>query len=406
MKERKLYQDLWQTLAGFKPMVFMAGPRQAGKTTLARMIAGRFTNHFYFNYDILDNKQALIESPYFYERLNRKDDSTPLIVLDEIHKHHNWKNYLKGVYDRDSRRYQFLVSGSGRLDMYKKGGDSLAGRYLMFHLWPFTLAEMLNRRQPLDDFLKDPLAAASEESNAMRKTWTALSRWSGFPEPFLKGADDFYTLWSRNYLHQLLYEDVRSMVVVQKADQMASLLSLLPSRIGSPIAMDNLARDIGVSFDSVRTWLEVFENFYLIFRLSPWNRRIGRAILKEKKVYLFNFPMIENEGARFENMVAVELLRAVTAWSDAGKGDFSLHYARTKDGHEADFVIARGHQPFLLVEAKLDDDSVGPGLRKIQRCLQTPAVQVVNRRGVFKRLSNDSCRILVISAERWLATLP
>jgi hypothetical protein len=406
MKTRPRYQELWRQLAGLKPMVFMAGPRQAGKTTLARQLAGGFANQLYFNYDIMNDRQRLLANPYFYEGLNRRDARPPLVVLDEIHKYHDWKNYLKGVFDRDSAHYQFLVSGSGRLDVRQKGGDSLAGRYLLFHLWPFTLAELMGRPRPVREFLADPLAVEVTAERARRQTWTQLARWGGFPEPFLKGRDDFYALWARQYLKQLIREDILSLVAVQKVGQMELLMALLPSKIGSPIALHNLAGDIGVSFDSVKSWLGVFESFFLAFQVPPWTRKLARAILKEKKVYLLNPALVSGEGARFENQVAVELWRAVHAWSEAGVGDFSLHYVRTKDGLEVDFLIAEQQRPLLLVEAKQGAAEPAAALLKLQGQLQVPAVQLVNRPGLYRHAPGARPPLLVISAEHWLAGLP
>jgi len=157
MEKRKLYENIWHELATSKAMIFLAGPRQAGKTTLAQIISSFFVNSVYFNWDIHQHRQDLIANPTFFENLERKDGSTPLVVFDEIHKYKDWKNYLKGVYDRFNLEYQFLVSGSGRLDIYQKGGDSLAGRYFLFHLWPFTIAERGNRNRSMDDFMADPL---------------------------------------------------------------------------------------------------------------------------------------------------------------------------------------------------------------------------------------------------------
>lgn len=406
MKTRPLYQELWRQLAGLKPMIFMAGPRQTGKTTLARQIAGGFANQLYFNYDIMEDRQRMLATPYFYEGLNRRDASQPLVVMDEIHKYHNWKNYLKGVYDRDGAHYQFLVSGSGRLDLRQKGGDSLAGRYLLFHLWPFTLAELAGKTRPLREFLADPLAVEVTAERARRQSWEHLARWGGFPEPFLKGRDDFYTLWSRHYLHQIIREDIQSLVTVQKVGQMELLMSLLPTKVGSPLALHNLAGDLGVSFDSVKSWLGVFESFFLAFPVPPWTRKVARAILKEKKVYLLNPAQVPDAGARFENQVAVELWRAVHTWSEAGLGDFSLHYVRTKDGLEVDFLIADQQRPLLLVEAKQGDAEPAAALLKLQSQLQVPAVQLVNRTGIYRHAPGARPPLLVISAEQWLAGLP
>jgi predicted AAA+ superfamily ATPase len=404
--DRIFYKELWQTLDGFKPMVFMAGPRQAGKTTLARQIAADCSNPVYFNYDIPEDQRRLIASPNFYENLNRRDDSPPLVVLDEIHKYARWKNYLKGAYDRDAGRYRFLVLGSGRLDLRQKGGDSLAGRYLLFHLWPFTLAELAGVRRSLAEFLSDPMAVDTSDSKARRETWEHLARWSGFPEPFLKGSDEFHLLWSRAYAKQIVREDILSLVHVQKVGQVELLHALLPERVGSPLSLNQIAGAIGVSFDSVKSWVGVLDDFFLTFRLRPWTRKLARAILKEQKLYLMNPALVPGAGARFENQVALELHRAVARWNELGKGTFSLHYARTKEGEEADFLVVRGRDPILLVEAKAGEVEVSPALRKIQRMLGVPAIQLVNRPGQYKRLSEAQLPLVVASAEHWLPTLP
>ncbi len=404
--ERTLYEGLWRTLDGFKPMLFMAGPRQVGKTTLAKQIAGGFANSVYFNYDIPEDQRQLISAPRFYENVNRRDDSPPLVVLDEIHKYPQWKNYLKGAYDRDAGRYRFLVLGSGRLDLRQKGDDSLAGRYLLFHLWPFTLAELCGVRRPLAEFLADPGAIDTADARHRRATWDALMRWSGFPEPFLKNSDEFHQLWSRAYGRQLVREDVLSLVHVQKVAQIELLLSLLPERVGSPLSLNQLAGALAVSHDSVRSWLGVLDDFFLTFRIAPWTRKLARSLLKERKLYLMNAALVPDPAARFENQVALELRRAGSRWNDLGKGEFSLHYVRTKDGEEVDFLLARGREPFLLIEAKSGEADASPAVRKFQRLLRLPAIQLVNRPGVYKRLDEAGLPLVIASAEAWLPLLP
>jgi len=406
MKKRALYQRIWDDLSAYKSMILLAGPRQAGKTTLARMIAEKFSNSLYFNYDILENKKQLVENPRFYESVNRKDNTRPLIMLDEIHKFYNWKNYLKDIYDRDGKNYLFLVTGSGRLNIYQKGGDSLAGRYLFFHLWPFTIAEVTQRGSNLRNFLANVTEVNVHDEKGTRHLWQTLAHFSGFPEPFLTGKREFYTLWSRDIKRQILREDVRDLMAIRRADQLELLLSLLPSRVGSPVAIDNLARDIGVSFDSVRNWLDLFDHFFLTFRIAPWTQRVARSILKEKKVYLMDYAGIESAGARFENMVAMELFRAVQTWNDSGLGDFSLHYVRNKEQNEVDFLVAGNHKPLFLVETKLSDDQPASTLKAMQALFGIPAVQLIDKPGVYKRLLNGGNQLIIVTAEQWLSGLP
>jgi len=392
-------------LSAHKQMVFIAGPRQAGKTTFTQILAEDFNNSLYFNWDILDEKRKLIENPFFYEEVHRKDNSMPLIIFDELHKYLNWKNFLKSVYDRDKGNYKFIVSGSGRLDMYQKGGDSLAGRYFIFYLWPFTLAELAGNNLPFKQFMSNPIEIHSCP-NETQPAWNRLSRFSGFPDPYLGKTDQFYRIWSNTYRKQLLREDVRDLILLRNIENMEMLFSLLPSKIGSPLSMASLARDINVSFDSIRNWIEIFENFFMVFRIPPWSQKISRAITKEKKLYLFDYAGIESQAAKFENMVALELLRAISNWNDLGLGNFSLHYLRNREKEEVDFLLSNNHKPLLLIEAKLSDDHAAKSLIKFQKILNIPAVQLVNKSGICKLVSNNNLKIMIISADHWLSLLP
>jgi predicted AAA+ superfamily ATPase len=405
MIQRPLYQKLWEELASEKSMIFLAGPRQSGKTTLSRMIASKFSNSVYFNWDLVENKKKLIERPAFFEEAHRKDASAPLVIFDEIHKYKKWKNYLKGIYDQFSEAYRFLVLGSGRLNVFQKGGDSLAGRYFMFTLWPLTLAELADRRHSFDQFIKDPLMILPEKK-ADEKLWEQLSLLSGFPEPYVSGKDTVYRRWSNNYRQQLIREDIRNMTQIKDIDSVEILFSMLSSKVGSPLSLSTLAQDLQVSFNSINHWLEVFESFFLIFRVPAWEKRIARAITKEKKLYLYDYAQISSLPARFENMVALELLRAVSNWNDLGLGNFGLSYVRNKEKEEVDFLITRDLQPFLLVETKLGEDSIPKSLFKFQSNLNVPAVQLINKSGWCKIVSNGNQKVLVVSACRWLTGLP
>lgn len=406
MEMRRIpYEQIWERLSPHKQIIFIAGPRQAGKTVFTKMLANAFPNFLYFNWDILDEKRKLIENPSFYEEVHRKDSSLPLIIFDELHKYSAWKNYLKSVYDRDKGNYKFIVSGSGRLDMYQKGGDSLAGRYLMFYLWPFTLAELAAGRISFKKFMANPVEIRPVPG-AARTIWQRLEQCSGFPDPYLDGTVEFYRIWSNTYRKQLLREDIRDLTSVRNIEDMEILFSLLPSRIGSPLSMAALARDIGVSFDSVRKWIDLFEAFFMVFRIAPWVRKISRAITKEKKLYLFDYAGVDSPAGRFENMVALELFRAVSNWNDLGLGRFSLHYLRNKEKEEVDFLIAGNYKPLLLIETKLTNDAAAGSLRKFQKLLDVPGVQLVNRPDVCKLVSNNHSKILIVSADHWLASLP
>ncbi|MBW2344571.1 MAG: ATP-binding protein [Deltaproteobacteria bacterium] len=406
MQSRNPYIKIWQDLAINKSMIFLAGPRQAGKTTLTQIISGSFANSLYFNWDIVEHRANFIQKPLFFEAVERRDSSIPLIILDEIHKYRDWKNYLKGVYDQFHDKYQFLVSGSGRLDLYQKGGDSLAGRYFLFHLWPFTISELGKRNRKIGPFLNDPMQITMEHADELKEIWSGLSELSGFPEPYLAGQMTNYRRWSNIYSQQLIREDIRDLTGVKSVLDMETLYLLLPSKAGSPISVPSLARDLKVSYNSVQSWLSVFERFFLTFSIGPWTRRIARAIQKERKVYLWDAPRIKDPAARFENMVALELYRAVTAWNDMGHGSFSLHFIKNKEQQEVDFLIANEGEPLVLIEAKLSDKEPSPALKKFQGVLKKPAIQLVEESEGYRMIPNQDQYILVAPAYQWLSSLP
>lgn len=409
MNKRNLYKEIWNRLSADKSLIMLAGPRQSGKTTFARYIAAKdFSDTVYFNWDIAKDKRKLIDDPVFFSKVPCSDvSSKPLVILDEIHKYRNWKNYLKGIYDQFKQEYQFLVTGSGRLEFSRKAGDSLAGRFLKFHIFPFTLAELSSGRISVNDFIGNPLADFNIiPAGKTKQVFESLWELSGFPEPFVKSKKTFWTTWSASYGQQIIRDDLRTIADIRNLDLVETLFALLPLRVGSPLSMNNLARDLQVAFDTVKNWLMLFDAAYLTFRLAPWTAKVSRSILKEKKIYLFNYPVIEDEAARFENLVALEFLRAVETWNDYGWGRFNLCYVRNKEKQEVDFLLVKNNKPFLLVETKLSNDAPAASLFTFQDALGIPAVQLVKKEGVKKVYKNGKNNILVITAHRWLSSLP
>ncbi len=406
MIERPLYTGLWRELAADKAMVFMAGPRQAGKTTLARRIADDYANRAYLNWDVVPDRVRLLRDPYFFQTVDRRDSSTPIVVLDEIHKSRGWKNYLKGAYDRFHADFVFLVTGSGRLDVYRRGGDSLAGRYSLFHLWPFTLAELAGRRAALQTFWTDPTAVVVDADHAAEQTWRRLAEYSGFPEPYVRAKPRAYRRWSTTYHSQLIREDIRDLTGIASIGSLETLFSLLPDRIGSLLSVPGLAEDLKVAYNTVRTWLDALERFYLVFSIAPWSHRVTRATQKARKLYLLDYAMIADRAARFENMVAVELLRAVTVWNDGGDGPFGLHFVRNKEKQEVDFLVTEKRRPRLLVETKTADTTVSHALLKFQGQLGVPAVQLIDQGTTYRKIVHDRLTVVVAPAWMWLPRLP
>jgi len=233
-----------------------------------------------------------------------------------------------------------------------------------------------------------------------------LAGLSGFPEPYLSGKATTYRRWSNTYSRQLIREDIRDIVDMKSITDVETLYLLLLSKIGSPLSVQSLANDLKVSYNTVRNWLDVFERFFLVFSIPTWTEKITRAIQKERKVYLWDAPRIKDSSARFENMVAIELYRAVTLWNDMGYGDFSLHFIKNKEKQEVDFLIANNREPLLLIEAKFADEQPSKSLQIFQRSLNIPAVQLTNEGDSYRLASNDGNKILIAPAYQWLSQLP
>ena len=405
MIERTYYKKIWREFDEEKHLVLISGPRQAGKTTLAKTIASKEKSSLYFNYDIHSSKAKLHTNPTFFEDVDRKGEALPLIILDEIHKYSDWKNYLKGIYDGYSDEFRFLVTGSGRLDLYQRSGESLAGRFLHLHFFPLTIGELFSETPGMKTGETALFELAESEDEEILSALDTLFHVGGFPEPFVKGKEISYRRWAETYHSQIIREDIRSALSIQKIDEMETLYALLVPRVGSLLSASSLAGQLRISHNTVSSWLSVFERFLLIFRIRPYSEKISRSILKEPKLYFYDVRRLSEEGPRFENIIALELLRAATLWTDYGLGSYELRFLRNKEKEEVDFLMTRDGKPYLLVEAKLRDTTVSPALRKFQLQLKVPAIQLVNRRGVNRIIKNNSFRILVASAPPWLAML-
>ena len=330
-------------------MAFIAGPRQVGKTTLAKHLLSLSGGaERYFNWDIESHRKAILRSPErFWEGggpVRSKPRSLPRLVLDEIHKYPRWKRFLKGLYDAAGSEAEIVVTGSGRLDVYQRGGDSLFGRYGLYRLHPFTLGELLlssrsSIRAP-SVFWKEVLYGkpiqGAEEGLAQ------LERFTGFPEPLFAAQDRRLRRWRRARQHLVLREDLRDLTRIRELGLLEALVILLPQRIGSPLSLNSLSEGLGVAFNSVRLWMETLSRLYYLFEVRPYAGRLSRTLRREAKVYLFDFSEIENPGARFENMVALHLRKLCDAWNDWGFGEYRLHYIRDREKREGGKIERRG----------------------------------------------------------------
>lgn len=386
-------------LTAERKMGFVAGPRQVGKTTLVRSMLAVPTVG-YFNWDVDSHRRRLLKTPdAFWDP--PADARRSRLVLDEIHKYPRWKRFLKGLYDGRGDELELLVTGSGRLDVYQKGGDSLLGRYALHRLHPFTVGELL-AGGPQEVLPPAALDAMLESLGPVRGAAGALDlveRFTGFPEPLFAARADRLRRWRRARRQLVLREDLRDLTRIRDLGLVDKLVELLPERIGSPLSVNALSEDLGVAFHTAHGWLDTLARLYYLFTIRPWTGKLARTLRREAKVYLYDFTEIDEPGPRFENLVALHLLKLVDAWNDRGLGDFALHYIRDKERREVDFVVTERRRAYLLVEAKLTSAAVSPTLVYFAERLRPRwALQLV-RTGEVRR----SGGILVAPADRVLA---
>ena len=406
MVERSLLTELPGVFRRWGKMVFLSGPRQVGKTTLAPELEKTLVGGLYVNWDLITHRKRLTRDPYFFEKEPRKPGRPCLLVFDEIHKYARWKSYLKGVYDGSHEHYHILVTGSGRLDLYRKGGESLLGRYVGIPLFPLTLGEVLGRRPRWTEFQRAAATAPAPEKKS-RQVFERLFEFGGFPEPYVRGDPEFYRVCSASRGQLLVREDIRDATNIRNISLVETLVHLVEPRVGSPLSINSLREDLGVAFETVREWMDVLAHFFYLFRIAPYASTLGRTLRKAAKAYLYDWAEIDAEGARFENLVALHLLKAVRTWTALGEVSAELHYLRDKEKREVDFVVVANRKPALLVECKRSDPTLSPHLLYFQERLDVPvAVQLLFERGHDREWRHGHRVQRVISADRWLGLLP
>ena len=351
-----------------KKMVFVGGPRQVGKTTLAKAIFSKnFPAGIYLNWDYDEDRQDILQK--------RWSDENDLLIFDELHKFPRWKSWIKGLYDVSHEIHSFLITGSARLDIYRRGGDSLMGRYHYWRLHPFTLDEIPNGFSSKDAFNR-------------------LMTVGGFPEPFLDGDEREARRWRRERFDRVIREDVRDLESVRNIQLLSMFLDLLRHRVGGLVRLSNIASDIQISPKTAKSWLEVLERMYLVFSVRPYTKSLPRAVLKPPKVYFFdNGDVLGDEGVRFENLVATSLLKRLHFLEDRDGYCYELRYIRDKEGREVDFAVLKDGHLEELIEAKYSDDSISRHLQYYaERLKPEKATQIVAK----VRRPYDKGRIKII----------
>lgn len=350
-------------------MVFVAGPRQVGKTTLAQSLPQ--ASGAYLNWDVPEHRERI---------LRRELPIGDLWIFDEIHKYRLWRSFLKGIYDARPDQ-KILVTGSARLDYYRYSGDSLQGRYHLLRLHPLSFAELSMAPGDLEQLLE----------------------LGGFPEPYFGGSEVEARRWSREYRNRLIREEVTSLERVLDLGQLELLALRLPELVGSPLSVQALREDLRVSHKTVSSWLQILERLYAIFRVSPVGSPRVRAIQKAQKHYHYDWSLVREPGPRFENLVACHLLKWVHWQQDTQGRDLELRYFRDRDGREVDFVVTEDRKPELLVECKLSDVSLDTSLRLLRSRHPDAEAWQISARGTRDVQTPEGIRLS--PASRFLATL-
>jgi len=334
-----------------KKMVFIVGPRQSGKTWIAKEVAKYFSKPIYLSYDHAESKYIIENESW--------DDSLDLIIFDELHKMPNWRNYIKGVFDTKRSWQSILVTSSARLDILKQTGDSLAGRVFTHHLFPLSPAELFsqNIKYHLDSLLER----------------------SGFPEPYLADSEIDAQKWRREYINNILNIDVFDFENIQLMKNFRLVFDILRRRVGYPISYQSISRDVGVSHNTVKKYIYVLEALYVIFKITPYSKKIARSILKEPKIYFFDNGLVStnNDGAKLENLVANSLYKHVVCKSDYLGEELSLCYLKTKDGKEVDFALVNDGEIISALEVKTSDKVPSKALLWFYNRFGIEAIQLV-----------------------------
>ncbi|MCK4303448.1 MAG: ATP-binding protein [Candidatus Eisenbacteria sp.] len=369
--EQRRYLEAPITADLTEKMVFLAGPRQVGKTTLAKQILAAAGTGICLNWDNREDRREI--------RAARWPGGSALVILDELHKWRTWKNWIKGEFDKHRDHIQFLITGSARMDIYRRGGDSLQGRYHHYRLHPFSCAEMTRGRQAGTDIVPGEELPVPTRGN--REMVAALMRFGGFPEPFLKQSARTLRRWQKERIERFFREDVRDLEYVRDFSSLQIVADLIPERVGAPLSLNALREDLEVSHRAVTHWVEILKRLYYVFSVRPYDTKQARMLRKMPKAYMWDSSLVQDVGPRFENLVALHLLKFCHYLEDREGHTVQLCYLRDRTGREVDFLVTVNHKPWFAVEAKTSDARVAPPLSYFRERLRIPWVYQVVLKG-------------------------
>ncbi len=353
-------------------IVLLTGPRQSGKTTFSNQLSDSID---YINYDKSEHKIRINNQEW--------DRKKEIIVFDEIHKMDNWKLYLKGIFDVEGIPPSIFVTGSSRMDVFRKVGDSLAGRFFRYRMHPFDIKEIYEQFKSTPDELLERMLTVGN-----------------FPEPFIRGKESFYRRWKKTHMDIILRQDLIDLSIIQDIPKLEHLIEILKRRVGNTISYSNIARDIEKDPNTVKRWLQLLENMYIVFKVSPYSKNVSRSLLKDSKYYFYDVGQVVGDSQRLENVVACALLKECHYQEDINGFDAALHFLRTKDGREIDFVTVIDNEATALIEVKESDSNLSPHFDHFLPLFsQVKGIQIVRK---LKRNTNfkNGCRLEKLS--EWL----
>lgn len=384
MKDRYLTEYLVKDLK--EKMVFVAGPHQVGKTSLAQYLGKNyFQSYSYLNWDYQPDRKKIISF--------QLPSDTKLLIFDELHKYKNWKNYIKGIYDKHKTDFKILLTGSARLDIYKKSGDSLMGRYHQYTLHPFSLAEIVKTKVSNELWQK----LKFEEIDNMNEVIENLLKFGPFPEPFLKRDITHWRRWQSEKTDRLIKEEIRDLTVIKDLSSLQILVELIPNKIGSLLSINNLREDLEVAHKTIVNYLRILELFYFHFRIYPYSKNNIRSLKKMAKLYLWDWSVIEDEGAKFENLVASHLLKYAHFLQNSQGFKTKISYLRDNEGREVDFIFTIDDKPWFAVEVKINEEE--SYLNYFKKKLNIPFLYQVVKKSKIDYFKDE---VRVISADKFL----
>ena len=359
----------------YKKIILLMGPRQVGKTTLSKSLLKNFV---YLNYDNVFDRKQIHKSDIPFDKSD--------VILDELHKMKNWKKWLKGHYDVRSEKKALVITGSARLDTYKKVGDSLAGRYYQFSLFPLDVKEIVEQR-------------VADSQTAL----DLLFKLSGFPEPYLSGSEREYKRWRQSHLQIILKQDLIETDTITNIKSIELLVELMTERIASPLSYNSLREDLGTDDKTVKRWCMQLINMYVFFQITPYSKKIKSSISKSPKYYFFDYPRVEDPGDRFENLVALSLYKEITSRNEVFGENYSLHYLRLKRKAEVDFLICKDGKPLLMIECKFSDKNLEYHFAAFEKSLgPVPKIILVYH---LRRETTLKDGTRIVAAHKWLSEM-